>query len=76
MVRKLEFGRSGGSTIVVVQHSAETFTTRKRPRSVAILAGSDEAIANSLMISLMVIVLHKLMDGSAKRMLSEQDETV
>jgi hypothetical protein len=28
MVRKLEFRRSGGRTIVIVQHSSETFTTR------------------------------------------------
>ena len=66
MVRKLDFRRSGGRTIVVVQHSAETFATRNHACSAPIKAGGDQAIADPLVIPFMVIVLHKLMDSSAE----------
>ena len=45
--------------MVVVQHSAETFATRNQTCSAGIWAGIDQAIANPLMVSLVVIQLSK-----------------
>ena len=63
MVQKFD---SCSLSIVVVQHSAETFATRNHACSAPIKAGGDQAIADPLVIPFMVIVLHKLMDSSAE----------
>jgi len=75
MVRKLEFRRSGCITIVIIQHSAKTFATRNQTCGAVIYVGSDEAIADPLVISL-VMMRHELLYGSAERMLSEEYQAV
>ena len=69
--------RSGSGPIIVVQHAAQALTTLDLSRASEVASfGTDELVAQSLMIALAVIMSNEVLNGFPQRLLAEEDHAI